>query len=107
MMNEPVIKPVQLVRMEIRDAARSIVRELGYSNLKPEQLNVVEAFVKRCDVFAMLSIGYGKSLCFCCLPLVFDKPLEKEGEDKSIVVLQRRYDTMTSHAQRGVFGCNQ
>ena len=32
-MNELVIKPVQLVRMEIRDAAWSVVRELGYANL--------------------------------------------------------------------------
>ena len=68
-MNEPVIEPVQLVRMEIRDAARSAARELGYANLKPEQLDVVEAFVKGRDVFAVLPTGYGKSLCFGCLPL--------------------------------------
>ena len=86
-MNEPVIKPVHLVRMEIRDAARSAARELGYANLKPEQLDVVEAFVKGRDVFAVLPTGYGKSLCFGCLPLVFDKLLGKEGEDKSIVVV--------------------
>ena len=83
-MNEPVIEPLQLVRMEILDAA---ARELGYANLKPEQLDVVEAFVKEHDVFAGLPTGYGKSLCFGCLPLVFDKPLGKEGEDKSIIVL--------------------
>ena len=35
-------------------------RELGYANLKPEQLDVVEAFVKEHDVFAVLSTGYGK-----------------------------------------------
>ena len=28
-----------------------------------------------------------ESLCFGCLPLVFDKLLGKEGEDKSIVVV--------------------
>ena len=50
-MNEPVIKPVQLVRMEIRDAPWSAARKLGYANLKPEQLDVVEAFVKGCDVY--------------------------------------------------------
>ena len=80
-------EPVQLVRMEIRDVARSAARELGYANLKPEQLDVVEAFVKGHDVFGMLPTGYGKSLCFGCLPLAFDKPLGKEGEDKSTVVL--------------------
>ena len=86
-MNEPVIELVQLVRMEIHDAARSVVREFGYAKLKSEQLDVVEAFVKGRDVFALLPTGYGKSLCFGCLPLVLDKPLEKEGEDKSIAVL--------------------
>ena len=75
------------MRMEICDAARSTARELGYANLKPEQLDMVEAFVKEHDVFAVLPTGYGKSLCFGCLPLVFDKPLGKEGEDKNIVVL--------------------
>ena len=39
------------------------------------------------DVFAVLPTGYRKSLCFGCLPLVFDKLLEKEGEDKSSLVL--------------------
>ena len=33
-----------------------------YPNLKPEQLEVVETFVKGCDLFAVLPTGYGKSL---------------------------------------------
>ena len=32
----------------------------------------------------MLPTGYGKSLCFVCLPLVFD---ELEGEDSTSVVV--------------------
>ena len=63
--------------------SRSAARELGYANIKPEQLDVVEAFVKGRDVFALLPTGYGKSLCLGYLPLVFDKQLGKEGEDKS------------------------
>ena len=43
--------------------SRSAARELGYANIKPEQLDVVEAFVKGRDVFAVLPTGYGKSLC--------------------------------------------
>ena len=55
--------------MEIPEAARSAAKELGYPNLKPERLEVVETFVKRRDVFAVLPTGYGKSLCFGCLPI--------------------------------------
>ena len=40
--------------------------------------DVVEAFVKGRDVFAVLPTGYGKSLCIGCLLLVFDKLLGKE-----------------------------
>ena len=61
--------------MEGREAARSAATELGQPDLKPdidpEQLEVVEMFVKRRDVLAVLPTGYGKSLCFGCLPPVF------------------------------------
>ena len=39
--------------IKIPEVARSTVRELGYPNLKPEQLKVVDIFVKGCDVFAV------------------------------------------------------
>ena len=55
--------------MEIREAARSVAKELGYPNLKPERLEVVETLVKGRDVFGVLPTGYGKSLCFGCLPI--------------------------------------
>ena len=63
----------------VREAARSAARELGYTDLKQEQLRVVEAFVEGRDVFAVLPTGYGKSLCYACLPIVFDKLLEMGG----------------------------
>ena len=50
--------------MEIQEAAKSAAKELGYPDLKPEQLDVVETFVNGCDVFAVLTTGYEKSLCF-------------------------------------------
>ena len=57
----------------VREAARSAARELGYTDLKQEQLRVVEAFVEGRDVFAVLPTGYRKSLCYACLPIVFNK----------------------------------
>ena len=41
--------------------------ELGYSDLKQEQLRVVEASVQGRDVFAMLPTGYEKCLCYACV----------------------------------------
>ena len=61
------------------ERVREAARELGYTDLKQEQLRVVEAFVEGRDVFAVLPTGYGKSLCYACLPIVFDKLLATEG----------------------------
>ena len=47
----------------------SAAKELGYHDLKPEQLAVVETVMKGYDVFAVLPTGHGKSLCFAYLPL--------------------------------------
>ena len=48
---------------------KSAAKELGYPDLKPEQLEVVESFVKGLDLFAVLPTGSGKSLarCFSCI----------------------------------------
>ena len=40
--------------------------------LKDFQRSVIVSFVNGNDVFAVNPTGYGKSLCFACLPLVFD-----------------------------------
>ena len=72
--------------MEIQETARTAARELGYPDLKPEQLDVVKTFVSGRDVFAVLPTGYGKSLCYGCLPIVFDKLLGS-SRSKSIVVV--------------------
>ena len=36
-------------------------------------MNVVTNFVVGDGVFVVLSTGYGKSLCYACLPGTFDK----------------------------------
>ena len=46
---------------KVQEATR---RELGYQDVKPEQMKVVEVYVQ---VFAVLPTGYGKSLCYGCL----------------------------------------
>ena len=58
---------------EVQTAIERAVHQLGYANVKSEQLKVVAEIVEGRDVFAVLPTGYGKSLCFACLPLVFDQ----------------------------------
>ena len=48
-------------------------KELGYEELKPEQEQAIKEFVLGRDVLVALPTAYGKSLCYCCLPYVFDK----------------------------------
>ena len=73
---------------EVQEAAtRSAVWELGYQDVKPEQMKVVEAYVQGRDVFAVLPTGYGKSLGYSCLPIVFNKLTEGHEGNHSIVVV--------------------
>ena len=59
------------------EVAKSVItkciQKLGYLQLKPEQLKVIMEFVNGRDVFAVLPTGYGKTLCYACLPLIFDE----------------------------------
>ena len=64
------------------------MKELGFRQLKPEQ---AEAFVKGRDVFPVLPTGYGKSLCYSCLLLVFDR-LHGEIDRSSCFSLNSYYE---------------
>ena len=66
-------------------AVESAVFSLGYPSIKPEQERVITEFVSGKDVFVCLPTGFGKSLCFTALPIVFD--LIKSPSDPSKVVV--------------------
>ena len=69
-----------------RESVTEAAKELGYPVMKPEQLDVVVAFVQGRDVFAILPTGFGKSLCYACLPGAFDK-ISKKKQGYSIIVV--------------------
>ena len=54
----------------------SATKRLGYV-LKEEQRKVVSSFVSGEDVFGILRTGYGLSLCYTCLPEIFDRRVKR------------------------------
>ena len=57
---------------EIDHATEYALGQLGYASLKEKQKEALSAFARGSDTFVSLPTGYGKSLCYCLLPLVFD-----------------------------------
>ena len=69
---------------EVLNAAKKIARFLGYTELKEGQRQIINEIMKKRDVFGILPMGYGKSLCYACNSLLFDDIFH---EEQSIVVV--------------------
>ena len=69
----------------IETAVSEAAPKLGYDSLKPEQFSAIVEFVKGRDVFVILPTGFGKSLCYASLPLVYD--IVQKPEEPSIVIV--------------------
>lgn len=48
------------------------VRKLGHREAKELQTKSIKEFVSGKDVFVSVPTGYGKTVCYACLPMVFD-----------------------------------
>ena len=66
-----------------------VARNLGYESFKPDQKTIVSGLLEGRDVFAILPTGYGKSLCYACLPWVYDEVFRNvsHSESNSIVII--------------------
>ena len=71
-----------IYKMEVESAALSP----GISQLKEEQRKAIDAFVSGIDVFVCLPTGFGKTVCYIVLPVVFDALRKVSGESIIVVV---------------------
>ena len=65
---------VTITASNVSKATNGAVQQLSYSFVKEDQHRVVAGIVGGTDVFAVLPKGCRNSLCYACLPLVFDQP---------------------------------
>ena len=77
---------IGLIDTKIKECAASVAARLGYQSLKTKQEDVLVKFLGGNDVFAVLPTGYGKSLCFACLPWMFDE-LDTERPSSIVIVV--------------------
>ena len=59
--------------VKLSEILAETIKELGLSSLKPKQEEAIRAFVSGKDVFVSLPTGYGKSLIYGILPLIYNK----------------------------------
>ena len=58
--------------LNLDEIIANVASSLGYSNVKEEQFKVIKSFIQKNDVLAVLPTGFGKTLCFACIPGVMD-----------------------------------
>ena len=82
---EPCTTVMMVTHANLQMCLNEAAEALRICELKPEQKESISAFADGRDVFVSLPTGYGKSICYGCLPGLFSrlKSLEKI-DDKSV-----------------------
>ena len=62
----------------VESAVYKAINKLGFSSLKPQQMMAISEFIDWRDVFVVPPTGFRKTLCFTCLPMVFDPILSHQ-----------------------------
>lgn len=71
--------------MNVDEAIVEVSRDLGIV-FKDKQYNAIKSFCSGNDLFISLPTGYGKSLIYAALPLVFDKMKSKSFINMNLLV---------------------
>ena len=61
------------VMAELKAVLREAAEAIGIAQLKTEQKDAIMVFARGRDVFVSLPTGYGKSVCYGCLPGLFSR----------------------------------
>jgi ATP-dependent DNA helicase RecQ len=67
-------------------AINGSIKKFGHSFVKEEQKLAIVSFLQGNDVFLCLPTGFGKSLCYFCLPGVYDI-LDGRDSTSSIIIV--------------------
>ena len=77
-----------------------VAKLFGVGSFKDKQIEAFKAFVSGKDTFVSLPTGYGKSVIYAALPIIFDRLLTRKG---SITVCISPLTSLMID-QRGKFG---
>ena len=70
--------------VDVKYALERALRLCGLKELKEKQKEAILAFINGNDVFVSLPTGYGKSIIYGILPLVYDTLKSKKSARKSV-----------------------
>ena len=71
----------------VMSALNNAAQYMGIEELKPKQVEAITTFVSGKDTFVSLPTGYGKSVVFAILPLLFDFMLGKSFTSECHLIL--------------------
>ena len=72
--------------MDVKSALKVAAARLGIEELKDKQKEAIMSFASGKDVFVALPTGYGKSLCYQVLPVLFDA-LRGHSTPTSVIIV--------------------
>ena len=79
---------------------------LGYSDIRPHQMQAVKHVMQGKDVFVSLPTGSGKSLIYAVLPFAYDELLGSEGSIVIVVSPSPEYSNLCIVRNEGTYLCN-
>ena len=75
----------QMAAAQVDPVLEEVFKKLGLNSVKHEQQLAIAGVLKG-DVFVVLPTGFGKSACYQCLPLLYDK-LYPRNEPSIVIVV--------------------